>query len=106
MSRVIAPRLWGAYLNQSGCRPMSAGFKGRREDFRLVTGRGKYTSDCNLLGQLHGSFLRSDRAHAEIFSVDTALALASSGLVAVFSGADTARACFNFRPLLACYPGR
>src|SRR5438445_12095500 len=92
MSRVIAPRLWGAYLNQSGGRPMSAGFKGRREDFRLVTGRGKYTSDWNLPGQLHGSFLRSDRAHAEIVSGDTALALASSGGVAAFAGADMDRA--------------
>src|SRR2546427_11915406 len=34
----------------------------------------------NLPGQLHGSFLRSDRAHAEIVSVDTAPALASSGV--------------------------
>ncbi len=50
---------------------MSAGFKGRREDLRLVTGQGKYTSDWNLPGQLHGFFLRSDRAHAEIVSLDT-----------------------------------
>ena len=56
---------------------MSAGFKGRREDLRLVTGQGKYTSDWNLPGQLYGSFLRSDRAHAEIVSIDTGPALAS-----------------------------
>src|SRR5437016_3920511 len=106
MWRVIAPRLWGAYLNQSGGRPMSAGFKGRREDFRLITGQGKYTSDWNLPGQLHGSFLRSDRAHAQIVSLDAAPALASPGAVAVFTGADTARAGFKSTPQLARYPGR
>ncbi|TMH19981.1 MAG: xanthine dehydrogenase family protein molybdopterin-binding subunit, partial [Betaproteobacteria bacterium] len=85
---------------------MSAGFKGRREDLRLVTGQGKYTSDWNLPGQLYGSFLRSDRAHAEIVSVDTAPALASSGVVAVLTGADTAKAGFKSTPQLARYPGR
>src|SRR3989475_9750338 len=85
---------------------MSAGFKGRREDLRLVTGQGKYTSDWNLPGQLYGSFLRSDRAHAEIVSVDTAPALASSGVVGVLTGADTAKAGFKSTPQLARYPGR
>src|SRR5256886_15711609 len=85
---------------------MSAGFKGRREDLRLVTGQGKYTSDWNLPGQLYASFLRSDRAHAEIVSVDTAAAQASSGVVAVFTGADTAKAGFKSTPQLARYPGR
>src|SRR2546429_637843 len=106
MSRVTAPRLWGAYLNESGGRPMSAGFKGRREDLRLVTGQGKYTSDWNLPGQLHGSFLRSDRAHAEIVSLDMSPARATPGVVAVFTGADTARAGFKSTPQLARYPGR
>src|SRR5207247_236536 len=95
-----------AFLNQSGGRPMSAGFKGRREDLRLVTGQGKYTSDWNLPGQLHASFLRSDRAHAEIVSLDTASVLASSGVVAVFTGSDTAKAGFKSTPQLARYPGR
>src|SRR6267143_681287 len=85
---------------------MSAGFKGRREDLRLVTGQGKYTSDWNLHGQLYGSFLRSDRAHAEIASIDTGPALASPGVLAVLSGADTARAGFKSTPQLARYPGR
>src|SRR5437773_10390831 len=85
---------------------MSAGFKGRREDLRLVRGQGKYTSDWNLPGQLHGLFLRSDRAHAEIVSLDTSPARASSGVVAVFTGADTAGAGFKSTPQLARYPGR
>ena len=85
---------------------MSAGFKGRREDLRLVTGQGKYTSDWNLPGQLYGSFLRSDRAHAEIVSIDIGPALASPGVLAVLTGADTAAAGFKSTPQLARYPGR
>src|SRR2546427_4712986 len=85
---------------------MGAGFKGRREDLRLVTGQGKYTSDWNLPGQLYGSFLRSDRAHAEIVSVDTAPALSSTGVAAVLTGADTAKAGFKSTPQIARYPGR
>src|SRR5437867_9613317 len=85
---------------------MSAGFKGRREDLRLVTGQGKYTSDWNLPGQLHGSFLRSDRAHAEIVSLDMSPARATPGVAAVFTGADTARAGFKSTPQIARYPGR
>lgn len=85
---------------------MSAGFKGRREDLRLITGQGKYTSDWNLPGQLHAYFLRSDRAHAEIVSINTGPASASSAVVAVLTGADTAKAGFKSTPQLARYPGR
>jgi hypothetical protein len=35
-------------------------FKGRKEDMRLVRGRGQYTSDWNTPGQLHACFLRAD----------------------------------------------
>jgi carbon-monoxide dehydrogenase large subunit len=85
---------------------MSARFKGRREDLRLVTGQGKYTSDWNLPGQLYACFLRSDHAHAEIVSLDTERAAKSPGVVAVFTGADTAKAGFKSTPQLARYPGR
>ena len=85
---------------------MTAAFKGRREDLRLVTGKGKYTSDWNLPGQLHGYFLRSDRAHAEIVSLDTSEAARSPGVVAVLTGADTAKAGFKSTPNIARYPGR
>ena len=62
--------------------------KGRLEDDRMLTGRGRYVSDWNLPGQLYGHFLRSDRAHAEIVSIDAADALAHPGVAAVFTGAD------------------
>jgi carbon-monoxide dehydrogenase large subunit len=64
--------------------------KGRLEDERMLTGRGRYVSDWNLPGQAYGHFLRSDRAHAEIVSIDTQEALRHPGVVAVFTGADVA----------------
>src|SRR5258706_3118114 len=85
---------------------MSGGFKGRREDLRMVTGQGKYTSDWNLPGQLHAYFLRSDRAHAEIVSLNVEAARSCPGVVAVLTGADTARAGFKSTPNIARYPGR
>src|SRR5882672_12783247 len=68
---------------------MSAGFKGRREDLRLVTGQGKYTADWNLPGQLHGCFLRADRAHAEIVSLNLEPALAMPGVVEILTSQQT-----------------
>jgi carbon-monoxide dehydrogenase large subunit len=85
---------------------LSGVFKGRREDLRLVTGQGKYTSDWSLPGQLHAYFLRSDRAHAEIVSLNVEAARSSPGVVAVFTGADTAKAGFKSTPNIARYPGR
>ena len=41
----------------------------------MLTGRGRYVSDWNLPGQTYAHFLRSDRAHAEIVSIDAAEAL-------------------------------
>ncbi|HEX2566848.1 MAG TPA: xanthine dehydrogenase family protein molybdopterin-binding subunit [Burkholderiales bacterium] len=83
---------------------MQRQFTGRREDARLLTGQGRYAADWNLPGQLHAHFLRSDRAHAEILGIDTKAALASPGVVAVFTGEDTAH--FKDAPPLVRYPGR
>jgi len=79
-------------------------FKGRREDDRLLTGSGRYTADWNLPGQLYGHFLRSDRAHAEIVSLDKAKALKSPGVTAIFTGEDTAD--YKTPPPMVTYPGK
>ena len=71
---------------------MSDAFAGRREDLRLITGRGCYTADWNLPGQVYGCFLRSDRAHAEIATLELGTALSSRGVLAVLTGEDVARA--------------
>jgi aerobic carbon-monoxide dehydrogenase large subunit len=62
--------------------------KGRLEDDRMLTGRGRYVSDWNLPRQAHAYFVRSDRAHAEIVSIDKDAALRSPGVLAVFTGED------------------
>ncbi len=62
----------------------------RKEDLRFISGRGHYTDDINRPGQLHAYIKRSDRPHAKILSIDTAAAKAAPGVVAVFTGADTA----------------
>ena len=85
---------------------MSRPFKGRREDHRLITGQGRFTGDWNLPGQLHGHFLRADRAHAEIVSLDAKAALASPGVRAVLTGEDVRKAGFKEAPPLVRYPGR
>jgi carbon-monoxide dehydrogenase large subunit len=85
---------------------MSAAFKGRREDRRLITGSGRYTADWNQPGQLYAAFLRSDRAHAEIVSIDTKAALAQPGVAGVFTAEDTKAAGLVFPPPFIPYPGK
>lgn len=62
----------------------------RREDARLVTGAGRYVDDVVLPGMLHMALVRSDHGHARILSVDTTVAAAADGVVAVLTGADFA----------------
>lgn len=74
---------------------MTFPYLGRREDARLLTGAGRYTSDWNLPDQLHAAFLRADRAHADIRTLELAAARAAPGVVAVLSGEDAEAAGFN-----------
>ncbi len=60
----------------------------RVEDTRLLTGHGRYTDDIDLDGQAYAVVLRSPHAHAEIRSIDTAEALKSPGVLAVYTSAD------------------
>jgi carbon-monoxide dehydrogenase large subunit len=60
----------------------------RKEDFRLVTGRGCYSDDFTLPGQVHAAVVRSPHAHARIVRIDTAAARAMPGVLAVLTGED------------------
>jgi carbon-monoxide dehydrogenase large subunit len=55
----------------------------RKEDKRFLTGKGNYTDDINRPRQIHAYFLRSDVAHADIKSIDTAAAAKADGVVAI-----------------------
>ena len=62
----------------------------RKEDARLLRGGGCYSDDVNVPGQAYACFVRSPHAHARVGRVDTAAALATSGVIAVLTGADAA----------------
>jgi putative selenate reductase molybdopterin-binding subunit len=55
---------------------------------QIVTGTARYTFDLDVPGLLHMKVLRSPHAHARILSVDTAAALATPGVEAVFTHHD------------------
>ena len=79
---------------------------GRVEDARLTTGSGKYAADWNLPGQLYGCFIRSDRAHAQIASVDVSKALKHPGVKRVLTGEDAVRAGYTKQMHTLTFPGK
>ena len=62
----------------------------RREDPRLIQGRGTYVDDVALVGMQHIVFKRSDVAHGRIREIDTRAAEAIDGVEAIFTGAQIA----------------
>ena len=60
----------------------------RKEDQRLLTGRGKYAADFRLPGMVHGAVLRSPHAHARLGTIRTKAALDLPGVVAVVTAQD------------------
>ena len=62
----------------------------RKEDDRLLTGRGQFTDDINRPGQAHMYILRSPLAHARIVSIDASAAEGAPGVVAVLTGREMA----------------
>ncbi len=60
----------------------------RKEDARLLTGRGRFSDDVNMPGQAYAHMLRAPHAHARIVRVDTTAAHDVPGVIAVLTGAD------------------
>ncbi len=60
----------------------------RREDPRLLAGRGRFVDDIVLPGMLHAQFVRATTAHARITAVDLSEVLAVPGVVAAFTADD------------------
>jgi carbon-monoxide dehydrogenase large subunit len=60
----------------------------RLEDFRFLTGGGRYVDDFSLPGQVHAHVLRSPHAHATIERIDTAAAREGSGVLGIFTESD------------------
>src|SRR5687767_2577791 len=78
----------------------------RVEDVRLITGAGCYASDWKEPGQLYAHFVRSDRAHAEIVSVNTKAAAAAKGVKGVFTGEDAVKAGYIKAPHTMQFAGK
>ena len=60
----------------------------RKEDLRLVTGRGRFSDDVDMPGQAYACMVRSPHAHARIRAINTAPARALPRVLAVLTGAD------------------
>lgn len=62
----------------------------RNEDPVLLQGRGRYTDDITLPGQLWAVMVRSPYAHGTITAIETEAAREVPGVLGVFTGADLA----------------
>ncbi|HEY6833179.1 MAG TPA: xanthine dehydrogenase family protein molybdopterin-binding subunit [Pseudolabrys sp.] len=63
----------------------------RKEDLRLITGKGRFTDDFNLPGQAWAAMVRSPHPHARIVEIDPEPALKMPGVLGVYTGADCER---------------
>src|SRR5579875_3996868 len=72
----------------------------RKEDPRLLTGRGRFLDDVKLAGMLHAAFVRSPHAHARLVSVDASAARALDGVYGVLTGAEAHARSGSLRPLI------
>src|SRR5690348_11230850 len=63
----------------------------RKEDRRMLTGRGRFTGDYTRPGMLHAAFARSPFAAAAVGSIDAAAALELPGVAAVLTAAALGR---------------
>jgi carbon-monoxide dehydrogenase large subunit len=70
----------------------------RKEDYRFLTGNGKYTDDVRMPGQTYAYFVRSPHAHAKIRGINKSAALKAPGVIAIFTGDDLAADKVNGLP--------
>ena len=75
----------------------------RKEDPRLLTGKGLYVDDVHLPNTAHMALLRSPHAHARIRKLDASAARSLDGVVTVLTGAEI-RGELNMLPSAAALP--
>ena len=64
----------------------------RREDGPLLTGAAEFTDDLSAPGMAYLQFVRSERGHARVESVETSEAASREGVLGVYAWADLAAA--------------
>jgi aerobic carbon-monoxide dehydrogenase large subunit len=62
----------------------------RKEDARLVTGKGRFSDDFHVDRQAYAVMVRSPHPHARIVRIDTERARAMPGVLGIYTGADCA----------------
>jgi carbon-monoxide dehydrogenase large subunit len=84
-------------MTMAGAPPVEGGADGfraigrplrRKEDFRLLTGQGRFSDDAALPGQAYAALVRAPHPHARLEAIDGARARALPGVLGVFTGAD------------------
>jgi len=72
----------------------------RKEDARLIQGKGHYVDDVHLPRMVYGHVVRSPYAHARLKSINIENAMKLPGVLAVITGADLAKANLAWMPTL------
>src|SRR6202521_690547 len=84
-------RYWGdGVIKKDGAKNWVGQPLPRKEENRLLRGRGKFADDIKLREMLYLRFVRSPYAHAKIVSVDVSAAEALAGVVYTLTGAEIA----------------
>jgi carbon-monoxide dehydrogenase large subunit len=76
----------------------------RREDARLIIGKGRYLDDIGTTATLAAAFVRSPHAHARITDIDVEAALDVEGLVAIYTYEDLHGPMAEPLPVLIPHP--
>ncbi|MEV8636936.1 xanthine dehydrogenase family protein molybdopterin-binding subunit [Streptosporangium sp. NPDC051023] len=84
-------------------RPYVGARTPRREDPRLLVGRGRFAGDISLPGMAHAVIVRSPVAHGRLTRCETGAARAASGVLDVLTPADAAGVRL---PCVALAPGQ
>src|SRR3990170_7843602 len=77
----------------------------RLEDERLITGKGRYTDDISVEGQLYGFVLRSPVAAAKFKAIHVTAARGAPGIVDIILGTELDEAGVNNLPTMVHLPG-
>jgi carbon-monoxide dehydrogenase large subunit len=78
----------------------------RKEDPTLVQGKGRYTDDVNLPGQVYAAIVRSAVAHGVIKGIDTDAAREMPGVLAIYTAADLDAAGYGSLKCIVDFPNK